>query len=173
MAVLSGYMRFWFSFLYLTAALANIVAVNVYLGVIKRLFNTAKVFMCTVSVPSLAVAMFFLASYGNVAPQANVTLPPVSCETTFIGIVALDAFVIGFGTYTFFKPKRWYTVVGAGTTITSAAACALFAPSWGTATLVFSAIVLAAACTVVLAVSLRSLVRTTKENFGEKKPGWR
>jgi hypothetical protein len=169
MAVLSGYMRFWFSFLYLTAALANIVAVNVYLGVIKRLFNYAKIFMFTVSFPSLAVAMFFLASYSNVASQAMVTFPPVSYETTFIGIVALDALVIGFGTYTFLKPKRWYTVLGAGATITGAAACVVFAPSWGTPVPMFSAIVLAAACTVVLAVSLHSLVRTNGRKLRTKQ----
>ncbi|MGQ9625259.1 MAG: hypothetical protein ACUVT9_07840, partial [Candidatus Bathycorpusculaceae bacterium] len=31
------YMRFWYSLLYLVVALANIVAVNVYLGVMKKL----------------------------------------------------------------------------------------------------------------------------------------
>ena len=168
-----GYMRFWFSFLYLTVALANIVAVNVYLGVIKRLFNYAKVFMLTVSFPSLALAVFFLASYSNVASHAMVMFPPVSCETTFSGIVAFDALVIGFGTYRFFKPKRWYFVLGASAAITGAAVCALFAPSLGTAAFVISAIALAAACTLVLAVSLRSLVRIMKENFRENKPRWR
>jgi hypothetical protein len=173
MAAFDSYMRFWFSFLYLAVALANIVAVNVYLGVIKKLFNYAKVFMFTVSFPCLAAAIFFLASYSSVASHAMVMLPPVSCETTFIGIVAFDASVISVGTYMFFKPKRWYIVFGASASITGAAACALFVSSLGAAAFVFSAIALAAACTVVLAISLRSLARIRKENFGESKSGWR
>ncbi len=60
MAIFDGYMRFWFSFLYLTVALVNIVAVNVYLGFVKKLFNYAKVLMFTVSFPAIAASVFFL-----------------------------------------------------------------------------------------------------------------
>jgi hypothetical protein len=167
-AVFDGYMRFWFSFLYLTVALVNIVAVNIYLGLVKKLVNYAKVLMFTVSFPALAVAAFFLASYSSVASHAMVMFPPVSCETTFIGIVAFDAFVIGFGIYRFFRPKWWHIALTVG-----AATCAFSALFLGTAVFVFSAVALAAACTVVLAASLHSLARIVKENFGENKLKWR
>jgi hypothetical protein len=39
------YMRFWYSLLYLVVALANIVAVNFYLRMVKKLLNYAKIFM--------------------------------------------------------------------------------------------------------------------------------
>jgi hypothetical protein len=168
LAVFDGYMRFWFSFLYLAAALVNIVAVNVYLGVVKKLFNYAKVLMFTVSLPAIAASVFFLASYSSVASHAMVLLPPVPFETTFIGIVAFDACVIGFGIHRFFKAKWWRVALAVG-----APACALSALFLGAAAFVVSAVALAAACAVVLAVSLHSLARTMKENFGDNKLRWR
>ena len=168
MGLFDGYTRFWFSFLYLAAALVNIVAVNVYLGVVKKLVNCAKVLMFAVSFPAVAAAAFFLASYSSVASHAMVLLPPVPFETTFIGIVAFDAFVIGFGIRRFFKAKWWHVALAVGSP-----ACAFSALFLETAAFVVSAIALAAACAVVLAVSLHSLMRTIKENFGDNKLRWR
>jgi hypothetical protein len=168
MVVFDGYMRFWFSLLYLIVALANIVAINVYLGVIKKMVNYAKAFMLTVTFPSFSVVVFFLASYSSVSTHPMVIVPQVSWEATFIGIVALDAFVIGFGTYMFFKPKWWYIAIGAGAGITGAAIYALYNPSSGTGVFAVSAIALAISCVLVLAVSLYILVRIWKETLREK-----
>ena len=168
MAMFDAYMRFWFSLLYLVISLANIVAINVYLGVIKKMVNYARAFMLTVSFPSFAVAAFFLASYSAVSTHPIAILPQTSWETTFIGIVALDAFVIGFGTYMFFKPKWWYIALGAGAGITGAAIYALYNPTAGTGVFVVSAIALAISCTLVLAVSLYIIVRIWKETLKEK-----
>ena len=168
MAMFDGYMRFWFSVLYLVIALANIVAINVYLGVIKKMLNYAKAFMLTVSFPSFAVAAFFLTSYSTVASHPIAVFPQISWEATFIGIVAFDTFVIGFGTYLFFKPKWLYIVLGSGAAITGAAIYALYNPSSGTGVFVTSAIALAISCMLVLAVSLYILVRIWKETLKEK-----
>ena len=149
MVMFGEYMRFWFSLLYLIIALANIVAINVYLGVIKKMLNYAKVFMLTVSFPSFAVVSFFLASYSGVASHPMVIFPQVSWEATFIGIVAFDTFVIGFGTYMFFKPKWWYIALGASAAITGATIYALYKPSWGSSVFVVSAIALAISCLLV------------------------
>ena len=170
MTLFGDYMRFWFSLLYLIIALGNIVAINVYLGIIKRLFNYAKAFMFTVTFPSFAVVAFFLASYSSVASHPMAIFPQVSWETTFIGIVAFDTLVVGFGSYVFFKPKWWYVAIGGGAAITGAAVYTLYKPTWGTAVFVSSAIALAIACMMVLAVSLYILLRIWKETNREKRP---
>ena len=169
MVFFGDYMRFWYSLLYLIVALANIVAVNVYLGMIKKLLNYAKVFMFTVTFPSLSVAVFFLSSYAGVATHPIVIFPQMSWETTFIGIVAFDTFVVGFGTYVFFKPKWWYIATGAGAAIIGASAYALYKPSWGDAVFLVSAIALGIACILVLTVSIYILVRIWKEALRERK----
>ncbi len=90
MATFDPYMRFWYSLIYLIVALANIIAVNVYLGIVKRLINQAKV--------------FFLSNYAEIATHPIVIVPQMGWEATFVGIVAFDTLVVGLGTYIFFKP---------------------------------------------------------------------
>lgn len=169
MVMFDDYMRFWFSFLYLIVALANIIAINAYLGLVKKLLNYAKAFMLAVTFPSFSVAAFFLASYSAVSTHPMAIVPQVSWEATFIGIVAFDTFVIGFGTYLFFKPKWLYIALGSGAAIAGATIYALYNPSWGTGVFVASAIALAISCLLVLAVSLYILMRIWKETLKEKK----
>jgi hypothetical protein len=168
MVTFGDYTRFWFSLFYVIIALANIVAINVYLGVIKKMISYAKVFMFTVSFPSFAVVSFFLASYSAGVSQPMLIFPQVSWETTFIGIVAFDTFVVGFGTYLFFKPKWWYIVIGASTAIVGASIYALYKPTWGSSVFVVSAIALAISCLLVLAISLYILVRIWKETLKDR-----
>jgi hypothetical protein len=168
MEAFGDYTRFWFSLFYLIIALANIVAINVYLGVIKQMLNYAKVFMLTVSFPSFAVVSFFLASYSAGSTNPILIFPQVSWEVTFIGIVAFDTFVVGFGTYLFFKPKWWYVAAGSCTAIAGATIYAFYKPSWGSSVFVVSAIALAISCLLVLAISLYILVRIWKETLREK-----
>jgi hypothetical protein len=169
MAFFGEYMRFWYSLLYLIVALANIIAVNIYLGIMKKLLNYAKVFMLTVTFPTLALAVFFLSNYAEVAVHPLIMTPHMSWEATFIGIVAFDTVVVGVGTYVFFKPKWWYIAIGAGTAITGASLYALFKPSWGEAAFVVSAIVLAMACVIVLGVSVYVLARIWIDTLKERK----
>ena len=169
MAFFGEYMRFWYSLLYLIVALANIIAVNIYLGIMKKLLNYAKVFMLTVTFPTLLLAVFFLSNYAEVAVHPLIMTPHMSWEATFIGIVAFDTVVVGVGTYVFFKPKWWYIAIGAGTAITGASLYALFKPSWGEAAFVVSAIVLAMACVIVLGVSVYVLARIWIDTLKERK----
>jgi hypothetical protein len=163
------YMRFWYSLLYLIVALANIVAVNMYLGIMKKLLNYAKVFMFTVTFPAVFLTAFFLSNYAEVAVHPLVMVPQMSWEATFIGIVAFDTFVVGLGTYVFFKPKWWYIALGAGTAITGASAYALVKPSWGTTAFITSAVALAIACVLVLGVSVFVLARIWIDALRERK----
>jgi hypothetical protein len=169
MTFFDEYMRFWYAFLYLIVALANIVAVNAYLGIVKKLLNYAKAIMLTVTFPALSLTAFFLANYAQVAVHPLVMVPQISWETTFIGIVAFDTFVVGIGTYVFFKPKWWYIVTGAGAAITGATVYALAKPTWGEATFVVSAIALAIACVLVLGVSVYVLARMWIDTLKERK----
>jgi hypothetical protein len=167
--VFGEYMRFWYSLLYLIVALGNIVAVNLYLGLMKKLLSYAKVFMFTVTLPALFLATFFLSNYAEVATHPLLMVPQMPWEATFIGIVAFDTLVIGLGTYMFFKPKWWYIALGAGTAITCASLYALFKPSWGEATFVVSAIALAIACVLVLVASVYVLARIWIDTLKERK----
>ncbi len=169
MAFFGEYMRFWYSLLYLIVALANIIAVNMYLGIMKKLLNYAKVFMFAVTFPAVALTAFFLSNYAEIAVHPLVMTPQMSWEATFIGIVAFDTFVVGMGTYVFFKPKWWYIALGAGTSITGASLYALFKPSWGEATFVVSAIGLAIACVLVLGISVYVLAKIWIETLKERK----
>jgi len=163
------YMRFWYSLLYLVVALGNIVAVNVYLGIMKKLLNYAKVFVFTVTFPAISLTAFFLSNYAEIAVHPLVMAPQMSWEVTFIAIVAFDSFVVGLGTYVFFKPKWWYIAAGAGTAITGASTYALFRPSWGEAAFVVSAIALAIACVLILGVSVYVLARIWIDTLKERK----
>jgi hypothetical protein len=168
MASFGEYMRFWYSLLYLAVALTNIVALNVYLGVIKRLMDYARIFMAAVTVPSLTLTVFFLSNYAEVAVHPLVILPQMGWEAAFVGIVAFDTLVVGLGTYVFFKPRWWYIALGAGATITIAAAYAAYKPSWGEAAFIASATTLAIACAIVLALSTYVLVKIWIETLKEK-----
>jgi hypothetical protein len=169
MAFFGDYMRFWYSLLYLVVALANIVAVNAYLGIIKKLMNYAKVFTFTVTFPALSLAVFFLSNYADVAVHPLVMAPQMSWEATFVTIVAFDTFVVGVGSYVFFKPKWWYIALGAGTAITGACMYTLVKPSWGAAAFVVSAIALGIACVLVLGVSVYILARIWVDTLKERK----
>lgn len=169
MAMFGEYMRFWGSLLYLTVALANIVAINAYLGVIKKLLAYAKVFMFTVTFPAITLSAFFVTSYTEIATHPLVMLPTLSWEATFIGIVAFDTLVVGVGTYVFFKPRWWYIALGAGAAIIGSSIYALVKPSWGAAAFIISAIALALACILVLGVSIYVLARIWIETLKERK----
>lgn len=57
------YMRFWYCFIYLLVALANIVAINVYLAVSRKLWSLAKVWASAVTFPTVLISMFFVSNY--------------------------------------------------------------------------------------------------------------
>jgi hypothetical protein len=169
MTLFGEYMRFWYSFLYLVVALGNIIAINAYIGITKKLLNYAKVLMLAMTFPALAISALFLANYAEIAVHPLVMLPQMSWEATFIGIVAFDTFVVGFGTYIFFKPKWWYIAIGAGAAIISATAYAAIKPTWGGAAFVGSAVALAAACVVVLGISLYIFARMWTDSLKQRK----
>ncbi len=169
MTYFGDYMRFWYSLLYLIVALGNIVAINVYLGLMKKLMNYAKVFMFTVTFPALSLTALFMSNYAEIAVHPLMMIPQMSWETTFIATVAFDTFVVGVGAHMFFKPKWWYIALGAGTTVAGACMYTLVKPSWGAAVFIVSAIALAVACVLVLGVSIYILARIWIDSLKERK----
>jgi hypothetical protein len=143
------YMRFWFSFLYIMVALGNIVAINIYLGYVRKIINHAKAFMLTVSFPSFAVVSFFM--------------------ITFIGLIALDIFVLGLSIYLFFQPEMWRIITGGVTAITVVIMYTLWNPAPYSAVSVVTSIVLALACIFVIILSCYILVRSIKAKMKKKK----
>jgi uncharacterized protein (DUF2062 family) len=69
----------------------------------------------------------------------------------------------------FFKPKWWYIMLGAGTTISAASIYAMYKPSWGQGTFVISAVTLAVACILVLGISVYVLARIWVDNLKERR----
>jgi len=59
------YTRFWYSFLYLVIALANIVAVNIYFAVLKRQNTISKIWSGAITFPSILVAVYFVMQYSS------------------------------------------------------------------------------------------------------------
>jgi len=169
MLLFDDYMRFWYSVIYLVVALANIVAVNAYLGFLKKLITYAKVILLTVTFPALSITAFFLSNYAEVALHPLVMMPQMPWEGTFVGIVAFDTFVVGLGAYIFFKPKWWYVALGAGTAISGASIYVFAKPIWRQGTFLISAIALATACVLVLGISIYVLARMWIDNLKERR----
>jgi len=57
------YMRFWYNFFYLLVALGNIIAVNLYLAVEKKLWSLAKAWSGVVTFPLTVISVFFVSNY--------------------------------------------------------------------------------------------------------------
>lgn len=64
------YMRFLYSVLYLAIALANVVAVNLYLAISKKSWTLAKAWSVVVTFPTLFISIFFVYNYGHLQGAA-------------------------------------------------------------------------------------------------------
>ena len=164
MVTFGEYTRFWFSLLYLLVALVNIVAVNAYLGFIKKKLSYAKTFTIAVSFPSFALSAFFLANYFSVATHPLLLFPMIPWETTFIVLFAFDTLVVALGTYVCFQPKWWHITISSAGAIACAAVYVFLQPSSG-GFFVVSALALGIGCILVLVTCVFVLVRLWRESF--------
>ena len=57
--------RLWYSFAFLTMALTNVIAANLYVAAEKRLRTVAKAWFGAFSFPSILVAVFFVFQYSS------------------------------------------------------------------------------------------------------------
>jgi len=56
-------MRFWYNFFYLLVALGNIIAINMYLAVEKKMWTLAKAWSGIVTFPITVISVFFVSNY--------------------------------------------------------------------------------------------------------------
>jgi hypothetical protein len=67
-------MRLWYNLFYYGVALANVVAVNIYLAVAKKVWTLAKVWSAAVTFPTMLVSSVSAFNYGYLQ---GATLPPL------------------------------------------------------------------------------------------------
>lgn len=166
MVLFGEYTRFWNCLMYLLVALANIIAVNVYLGIAKKLLNHAKVFMFTVTFPTLFLTVFFVSDYSKVTVHSMDMIPQMSLKPLLWGLVVFCAFVAGLMVYVFSKSKWQCIALGAGVAISGATVYALFKLLWGEAALTVACVL---AIGISVYVSTRVWIGTLKERRNEKE----
>ena len=91
-------MRFWYCNIYLFVALANVIAVNVYLAVVKKLWNFAKVFFAFVSFPMTFACVFFVSGYASGAMSLLLLVPRVSLDF-LLCVLTGSLVVLGIGIF--------------------------------------------------------------------------
>lgn len=67
-------MRFWYNVLYLGVALANVLAVNIYIAAVKKVWLVARLWSAAVTFPTIAITLVATYEYGYLK-SAN--LPPL------------------------------------------------------------------------------------------------
>ena len=84
--VFGDYMRFWYNVLYLAIALANVVAVNLYLAISKKSWTLAKAWSAVVTFPTVFISIFFVYNYGYLQ---GVTFPLLMLQLVLVGSVVI------------------------------------------------------------------------------------
>lgn len=69
LVLFGAYMRFWYCVLYLAVALVSVVALNLYLAVMKKEWTLAKIFSATVVFPTMLIASYFISDYASPISQ--------------------------------------------------------------------------------------------------------
>ena len=101
--IFGEYMRFWYCFIYLLVALANIVAVNIYFAVARGLWSLAKVWSGAVTFPTVVISMFFVSNYTSVQ---EATLPLLTLQ---VGLV-VSVLVMGVSICLLLSPEAMRNV---------------------------------------------------------------
>jgi hypothetical protein len=84
--IFGDYMRFWYCLLYLLVALANVIALNAYIAVIKKHWTLAKVFSGTVVFPALLISGFFVSNYAGQMADFYVSGMAMLFSAVFLGV---------------------------------------------------------------------------------------
>jgi hypothetical protein len=95
--VFGEYMRFWYNFFYLLVALANIVALNLYLAVEKKEWELAKAWSGAVTFPLTLIAVFFVSNYSYLQ---GAEFPMLILQVGFV----ISAIVMGVSISIFLSP---------------------------------------------------------------------
>jgi energy-converting hydrogenase Eha subunit A len=91
-------LRFWYNFFYLAVGLANVVAVNLYLAVVKKSWMLAKVWSASVTFPTVFISVFFVYNYGSLQVA---TFPLLTVDM----ILVLSVAVLGIVAAVLLSPR--------------------------------------------------------------------
>jgi hypothetical protein len=97
-------MRFWCGMLYLTIALATVLAVNFYIAFKKRLLSAAGFFLGAFTIPVTSVSYFFVSSYVNGVAVSIPPLPMVPVEGLYI-VFVLCIVILGLSVIMYYEPN--------------------------------------------------------------------
>jgi len=97
LAVFGEYMRFWYSFFYLLVALGNIIAINLYLALERKMWALAKAWSGAVTFPLTVISLFFVSNYSYIQ---SVEFPILILQ---LGLV-VSTVVMGVGISIFLSP---------------------------------------------------------------------
>lgn len=104
MPIFGDYMRFWYCFIYLIVALANVVVVNVYLATLKKLWNLAKIFFGAITFPTFLVSTFFVYGYAN-GMMSLPLFPQIPMGFLYVAL-SVCAIVLGIGIFVSLKTTK-------------------------------------------------------------------
>ncbi len=171
LATFGEYMRFLYCYSYFIITIFNVIALNVYLALFKKLKLISRAFLGSVTVPAVLISVFFTYSYASLSTHPLVIVPAIPLESAFFVILAFDMVVLGISVYIFFKP-RWRDITITGLAVlVGVSIYALLVPAWRNATFVVSAIALGVAVLMVLGASIYVLLRLWRENLKKKVQG--
>jgi len=98
LTIFDEYMRFWYNLFYLAVALANVVAVNLYLAVSKKRWTLAKVWSSAVTFPTVFISIILVYNY---AYLQGATFPTLMLNL----LVALVVVILGISVTVLLSPK--------------------------------------------------------------------
>lgn len=163
MASFADYMRFWYSFIYLMIAVANIAALNAYLLFYKKTKTIAKLFSVIATAPTFIISTMFLYNYATETTHPIIPLPQLSLDLMFISVFAFDTLVVSISIYALIKPKWWQITIPTTALLIGAITFVSVKPTLGEATFIAGAIyiyiLLGIACVGVLGAGLYVLLR--------------
>jgi len=98
LTVFDEYMRFWYNLFYLAVALANVVAINLYLAVSKKKWTLAKVWSSAVTFPTVFISILFVYNYSYLQ---GATFPVLTLHL----ILLLSVVMLGISVSILLSPK--------------------------------------------------------------------
>jgi len=100
-----GEARFWCSLLYLTIAVVNTIAINIYIAIDKKLFGAAGVFLSVVTIPTTFISFLSVSSYVNGIAIPMPPLPIVPMESLYI-VFIVCVVILGFSIVASLEPEK-------------------------------------------------------------------
>lgn len=94
LTVFDEYMRFWYNLFYLAVALANVVAVNLYLAVSKKRWTLAKVWSSAVTFPTVFISILLVYNYSYLQGATFPTLMLNLIVVLFVVILGISVSVV-------------------------------------------------------------------------------